>query len=124
VFIREFYCKYGNDDYLLADALLVLKNTVKNRLSPVFIEVDRAQSNNRFDKVKKYGDFFKSKVWVNQWWTQPEQFERRTYRFPKVLVVTDRPEQVNEVINKENVMEIRFEVIMLEDVMKDIYKFI
>ncbi|KJS76099.1 MAG: hypothetical protein JL56_06070 [Desulfotomaculum sp. BICA1-6] len=121
VFDREHFCKW-DDGHLLADALVVLKNTAIKKLHPVFVEIDRGQSNNRFDKVLKYTDYYRSKAWVHEWWAQPDQESR--YRFPKVLVVTDRSELVQKVIDRENGAGIRFIVLPEVDIMKDIYSFI
>jgi len=121
VFKREYFCQWDGG-HLLADALLVLNNTTTKRLKPVFIEVDRAQSNNRFDKVPKYTDYYNSKVWVEKWWAQPDP--EGVYHFPKVLVVTDRQEQVQAVIKKENEAGIRFAVAKINNVMSDVYQYV
>jgi len=121
VFKREYYCKW-DDGHLLADALVVLDNTVKKCLHPVFVEIDRAGSNNRFDKVQKYTDYYNSKLWVKKWWAQPD--EQGRYRFPKVLVVTDRADQVQKIIERDNAAGIRFEVVTLVEVDKDIYRYV
>ncbi len=121
LFKREYFCQWDTDR-LLADTLVVLNNTERKCLHPAFVEVDRADSNNKFDKVPKYTDFYKSKAWVKLWWAQPDPEGR--YRFPKVLVVTDRPNQIDKILEKENTAKIRFEVVTLESVKKDIYYFI
>jgi len=133
VFKREYFCQWGDQDSsqrdgqqdsnrLLADALVVLDNTIKKRLHPVFVEIDRGTSNNRFDKVERYSDYYYSKAWVKQWWAQKDDEGR--YRFPKVLVISDRAEQVNRIIEKENKAGIRFAVATLADVAKDVYRFV
>jgi hypothetical protein len=121
VFKREYYCEW-EAAHLLADALVVLKNTVRKRLHPVFVEIDRGTSNNKFDKVGLYTDYYRSKAWVHQWWAQPD--EQGRYRFPKVLVVTDRAEQVSKIIERDNAAGIRFSVATLEDVQRDVYIYI
>lgn len=107
-FVREYFCQWG-DGHLLADALAVLNNTTTKKLRPVFIEVDRGSSNNRFDKVTKYTAYYQSKEWVQQWWAQ--LYPEGRYRFPRVLVITDRRELVNKIIEKENKVGIRFTVL-------------
>lgn len=101
---------------------MVLKNTVKKRLHPVFIEVDRGASNNKFDKVAKYTVYYQSKAWVNKWWAQPSP--DGVYQFPRVLVVTDRQEQINKILKEENMAKIRFTVVTLEDIQRDVYLYI
>jgi len=130
VFKREYYCSWGDqgggqrDDQqvgnrLLADALAVLDNTVKKRLHPVFVEIDRGTSNNRFDKVERYTAYYHSKAWVKQWWAQPDQEGR--YRFPRVLIVTDRPMQISKIIERENKAGIRFATATLDEVQRNVY---
>jgi len=119
VFKREYFCQWDNG-HLLADALVVLDNKVKKRLHPFFVEIDRGTSNNRFDKVERYSDYYKSKAWVQKWWAQPDPEGR--YRFPRVLVVTDRPEAVQKIIDRDNEAGIRVAVVTLPDVNNDIYR--
>ena len=121
-FVREYYCKIDDNNHLVADALAVLANKTTRELKPVFIELDRGQSNNDFDKVKKYTALYESKAWVKQWWAKPDQEGR--YRFPKVLVVTDRPGKVQEAIDRDNAAGIRFSVVTLEDIMRDLYRWL
>lgn len=120
-FVREYFCRIDDNSHLVADALAVLANKTTKELKPAFIEVDRG-SNNEFDKVLKYNALYKSKTWVKQWWAKPDQEGR--YRFPRVLVVTDRPGKVQEAIDRGNEAGIRFSVATLEDILKDVYKFV
>lgn len=117
-FVREYFCRIDDNNHLVADALVVLNNIRKKELKPVFIEVDRG-SNNEFDKVRKYGALYESKAWVKQWWARPEA--EGHYRFPKVLVVTDRPGKVQEAIDRGNMAKVRFKVATMEEVLKDVY---
>jgi hypothetical protein len=119
-FVREYFQEWGEKNRLVSDALLVLKNTAKEVLQPYFVEVDRADSNNQFDKVKLYSSYFLSKAWTQQWWAKKN--EEGKYRFPKVVVLTDRPEVVSETIKKCNKEKLRFKVVTLEQVRKDIYR--
>lgn len=65
---------------------------------------------------------YESKDWVPSWWAKPDADGR--YRFPKVLVVTDRPEKVQEAIARDNAAGIRFSVASLEDVRRDVYRWV
>lgn len=121
-FAREYFCRIDDNNHLVADALAVLANKTTRELKPVFIELDRGQSNNRFDKVPKYTALYMSKSWVPSWWAKPDQDGR--YRFPKVLVVTDRPGKVQEAIDRDNAAGIRFSVATMEDILRDVYRMI
>lgn len=119
-FAREYFCRIDENSCLVADALAVLANKTTKELKPVFVEVDRGQSNNEFDKCRKYGAYYLSKEWVKQWWAKPDPEGR--YRFPRVLVVTDRPAHVRQVIDRENETGIRFSVATLEEVRADVFR--
>ena len=121
-FVREYFCRIDDNNHLVADSLAVLANKTTKALKPVFVELDRGQSNNEFDKVQKYGALYKSKAWVPSWWAKPDADGR--YRFPRVLVVTDRPVNVQEAIGRDNAAGIRFSVVSLEDVRRDIYRWV
>ena len=71
---------------LRADAFTAVKNKV-NKDTPFkfyFIEFDRAESGNKFDKFEKYSDLFQSERYMeyNTWWIPLAS------RFPVVLIVT------------------------------------
>ena len=125
-FTREYTATWG-ERRLVADALVVLANKTTKELKPLFVELDRGTSNNEFDKVALYSGLYDSKAWVASWWSRPNADGR--HRFPKVLVVTDRKEKVQEAIDRDNAARdkaarVRFSVATLEDVRKDVYRFI
>lgn len=125
-FTREYTAIWG-DRRLVADALAVLANKTSKELKPLFVELDRGTSNNPFDKTALYSGLYDSKAWVTSWWSRPDADGR--HRFPKVLVVTDRVEKVQAVIDRDNAardnaVRVRFSVATLPEVIKDVYRLI
>ena len=116
---REYRCQWDSGE-LWADALVVLINTAKDTLKPVFAEVDRAT--NPFNKVEIYTQYYLSRAWCGSWWAKKDT--EGAYTFPRVLVVTDRPERVRRAIEKDNAEGLRFTVATVEQIKKDIYAYL
>lgn len=81
----EEVCRWDYEqDYgmLQADAFCVIRNTVTGKLRMWFVELDRAESGNLFDKAQKYCDLYESERYASWWWAELAD------RFPGVLTVT------------------------------------
>lgn len=104
VFSREYV--YAD---LRADALACVDNTVQKNRQIFFVEVDNAT--NPF--CEKYGPICEKLELSLEtpWW--------HANGFPRVLVVTNRPDKVREIVKGSPV---RYCVATLEEVRKDVYK--
>jgi hypothetical protein len=104
-------------DILVADGFIGLLNTFTNVTDYWFIESDKASSKNKFEKVLKYTEYYKSgKYKLEHWATKAK-------RFPGVLIVTDTPtkaKKIMELIEKQNTEGIRFKVITVEEIKTEI----
>jgi hypothetical protein len=87
-FKHEYVC--GN---LRADGIFLLKTGVK-----VFVEID--SSNNPFDKPEQYSTLFQSDTWEKLWQS-----------FPRILVVTYRPDRVNKLIKQNSNPALKWKVL-------------
>lgn len=100
---------------LRCDALCGIKNSFTGEVDFYFVELDR--SNNRFDKVEKYNKFYEDDMYTSQWWV------KYSNKFPTVICVTEninRMKVIKEAINEDNANDLRFEVYLLEDMIKKI----
>ena len=84
------------------DGLIAINNKFKKETRFYFIEVDL--SNNKFDKIKKYNDFYSKRLYENQWWVKYVE------RFPAVAILTHRADSIKRIEKKDNVngLEFRF----------------
>lgn len=102
---------------LVADGFMGLLNTFTGVTDYWFVESDRAGSKNKFEKVKKYTEYYKSgKYKLEPWATKAK-------RFPGVLIVTDaasKAVRILELIEKQNTEGIRFKVITVEEIKEQI----
>lgn len=102
---------------LVADGFMGLHNTFTGVTDYWFIESDRAGSKNKFEKVKKYTEYYKSGQYKLEPWAT------KTKRFPGVLIVTDtsaKAVKILELIEKQNTEGIRFKVITVEEIKEQI----
>jgi hypothetical protein len=106
-----------NLDMLVADGFLGLHNTFTGVTDYWFIESDKASSKNKFEKVLKYTEYYKSGKYKLEHWAS------KTKRFPGVLIVTDsatKAKRILGLIEKQNAERIRFKVITVEDIKTEI----
>lgn len=111
---EEIYRWDYEQDYgiLQADAFAVIRNTVTGKLRFWFVELDRAESGNLFDKVKKYNELYESERYVSWWWAELAE------RFPVVIAVTTalpREKIIRGLVQKENKAGLEFEIYLLEN---------
>lgn len=102
---------------LVADGFMGLHNTFTGATDYWFIESDRASSKNKFEKIKKYTEYYKSGKYKLEPWTS------KAKRFPGVLIVTDsttKAVRILELIEKQNIEGIRFKVITVEEIKEQI----
>lgn len=100
---------YGS---LQADAFCVVRNTVTGKIRFWFVELDRAESGNLFDKVKKYNDLYESERYAGWWWAELAE------RFPAILTVTTaaaREKTIRGLVEKENRAGLEFQICLLEN---------
>jgi hypothetical protein len=106
-----------NLDMLVADGFLGLHNTFTGVTDYWFIESVKASSKNKFEKVLKYTEYYKSGKYKLEHWAS------KTKRFPGVLIVTDsatKAKRILGLIEKQNAERIRFKVITVEDIKTEI----
>ena len=104
---------------LVADALALVRNGVTQETTGCFIEMDMAESGNRFDKVQKYNALYEDPGWEATWWAKDLPC------FPRVLIITTgtrRAEMIRGQVKAENRHGIRFEVRLLEEVKAECLK--
>jgi hypothetical protein len=107
---------YPEEDYgmLRCDARACIRNKVTGKHRFYFVEVDRYESSNRWDKARKYTELCRRGIealWVEQ-----------AESFPVVLCVTDNPlrlEVIRKATRADNPLGIRFEARLLADVRKE-----
>lgn len=111
---EKLHCFTYEDDYkvLRCDGFAAVKNTVTGQYKFTFIEMDRGT--NEFDKVKKYNKLFSDGSYSSWWWV------KLTDRFPLIMVVTNRPERVQEYIDKDNNAGLEFKIITLESIKEEL----
>lgn len=95
--IFEYEKVFGN---LRVDLVAIIDNHITGRARVVFVELDRAESGNRFDKVLKYNDLHENQepLYEETWFNQVD-------RFPAVMFVTTteaRMQTIKELIIKQN----------------------
>jgi hypothetical protein len=111
---EEIYRWDYEQDYgaLQADAFCVVRNMVTGKLRMWFVELDRAESGNLFDKVRKYCDLYESERYAGWWWVDLAD------RFPGILTVTTaagREKIIRGLVEKENRAGLQFEIYLLEN---------
>jgi hypothetical protein len=101
---------------LRTDGLIGVKNVVKKSIDFWFLEFDRVQSGNCFDKVPKYTALYLSGSYTNTWWGKV------AVRFPGVIVVTTgKAQRIQEHIDKENSESLRFKVYSLNQIKEECF---
>ncbi|MGD0154358.1 MAG: hypothetical protein ABSC17_11490, partial [Thermacetogeniaceae bacterium] len=104
---------------LVADALAMVRNIIIRETAGSFVEMDMAESGNRFDKVQKYNNLYGAGRWESTWWA------KELACFPRVLIITTsnrRVEMIRCQVETENCHGIRFEVKLLEEVKAECLK--
>lgn len=105
-----------NYGILQCDAFATVKNTVTGKLVFGFVELDRAESGNTFDKVKKYCDLYEAGGYEKWWWVDLAD------KFPEIVIVTTslaRERSIRFLIQKENRCNLRFKVFQLDEIKKE-----
>ncbi|MEW8957832.1 MAG: replication-relaxation family protein [Moorella sp. (in: firmicutes)] len=110
-------CWQYEQDYkiLQTDAFFGARNHVTNKARFLFVELDR--DNNPWDKIAKYNRLYETEGYRGSWWVE------YTDKFPAVLCVTEsenRMARIKALIEKENVNGLRFEVKLLDSLIKEV----
>lgn len=106
----------SNYKILRPDGFVAIKNVWENKYRFCFIEMDVAESGNKFDKIAKYNTLFASEGYYGSWWVP------LTERFPPVIVVTTgREQQVREYIKLDNINNLEFQVFSLDQIKEGCY---
>ena len=101
---------------LRCDGFAGIKNTFTNEIKFYFVELDR--SNNIWDKTVKYNDLYESGGYEGSFWVPHAK------SFPAVLCVTEsqsRKDLIEKSIREENKNNLNFKVMLLEDVIREVY---
>lgn len=88
---REFEYPGGR-----ADALYIVRLQEDGSGVKFFLEYDDEE--NEFDKIPKYEEYAKSRLWINEFWADPLKSGRAS--FPQVLIVSHREIDVSSDILK------------------------
>lgn len=78
-----------------------------------FVESDMSGSKNKFDKIGKYNELFRSKGYINEDWV------RDVKHFPHVLIVIDgegKRREIEDKIKKENIEGLEFIVLSVDEI--------
>lgn len=98
---------------LRADGLAAIKNTVTGQMRFIFLEMDRAESGNKFDKIEKYNQLYQeAERYADCWWVN------LTDRFPAVYIVTTSNKKIKaieKIIKEKNANNLEFRVLLLSD---------
>lgn len=95
---------------LVADGFAAIRNLYTKTLRGVFVELDRAAGNNRFDKVSRYCRLYQTDGYLPAWWA------RQVERFPQILIVGDTPARLAgalKAVDRDNKEGLRFDVRLL-----------
>ena len=99
---------------LRCDGFMAVKNTVTEEHNFYFVEYDR--SNNKFDKVRKYVEFYEQEKYEGFWWVE------YTKKFPVINIITtdeQRLQVIQDDIKEENTAGLRFKTCLVDE-MKEV----
>ncbi|MDQ7790354.1 MAG: hypothetical protein RDU41_09935 [Clostridia bacterium] len=102
---------------LRADAFAAIKNTVTGTFRFAFVELDRAESGNKFDKITKYNDLYESDNYADSWWLPLAK------RFPPILMATTTTRQkakIEKAVEAENRNGLEFQVYLVESLRQEV----
>lgn len=102
---------------LRADAFAAIKNTVTGTFRFAFVELDRAESGNKFDKITKYNDLYESDNYADSWWLP------LATRFPPVIVATTttrRKGRIERALERENRNGLEFQVYLVDYLKREV----
>lgn len=115
---EEMRCTYEvKYPALRTDAFVAIKNKVTGAHRFTFLELDRAESGNEFDKVKRYNDLYESGDYAGQWWVP------LTKRFPAVMICTTsgaRVRRIQKAIERENRNGLEFTVHIVDELRREV----
>jgi len=78
-----------------------------------FVESDISGSKNKFDKIIKYNELFRSKGYINEDWVSVVR------HFPHILIVIDdesKKKEIEDRVEKENVEELEFIILSVDEI--------
>ena len=99
------------------DAFVAIENKITSKFKFIYIEMDRAESANRFDKVRKYNDLYESNKFKGEWWV------KLTKRFPPIILVTTEMKRLKKIekhIERENRNGLEFIACLVDDLRKEV----
>lgn len=100
-----------------ADGFAKLYSDKGDKFSYWFVESDRVNSKNEFEKILKYNEMYKNDQYVDKYWSDNKKL--RPDWFPKILIVTDsdsKKEKIEEKVRKENKEGLEFIVKTVEEI--------
>ena len=86
---REYEYPFGK-----ADALYYIQLQADGSGIKFFLEMD--DETHEFKKIQQYEEYFKSKLWIKEFWADP--LKKGVPRFPMVVVVSERKPPDSEII--------------------------
>ena len=114
--MHSFERETTNYRVLRPDGFVAIKNVWENKFRFCFIEMNIAESGNKFEKVAKYNTLYASEGYYGSWWVPLSD------RFPPVIVVTTgREQQIRECIKAENTNNLEFQVFTLDQIKEGCY---
>lgn len=102
---------------LQADGFLGFVNTFTDKFNFYFIESDRTDSKNKFNKVRLYNELYSSGAYLKEPWVQ------KTDKFPEILIITDtlgKMERIENHIKNENSEGLRFKVLTFDGIKQEL----
>ncbi len=114
--LQSFEREVSGYKVLRPDGFAAIKNVWENKFRFCFVEMDLAESGNKFDKVSKYNTLYSNEGYIGFWWVPLAN------RFPPVIIVTTgRIQPIYEHIKAENVNNIEFQAFTLDEIKRGCY---
>jgi len=109
----EYYMKCG----IRTDGIIGFKNYVTGEYRYWILESDKADSKNKFNKIKNYNDKFgnNGEGYKGEFWF------KRVERFPHVLIICDNKKKKDKILNiiiDDNVKGLKFIVVTIDEIKK------
>lgn len=98
---------------LRCDAFVAIKNTVTGTFRFIFVEMDIADSDNRFTKIEQYNSLYANDLCEDCWWYGLAE------SFPRVLLVTTSARKERAIQGQIEGQELVYEVRLLEDIRRE-----
>jgi hypothetical protein len=117
--ITDFQREYviGN---VRSDAFAEIYNVTTKKYRYLFVECDRAESKNPFNKVQVYNQLFESNDYMKTHWYHKLKVQDKKF-FPDIYVFTDSPNKlrnINKTIERENKNNLVFKTFLIGEIIQ------